>query len=76
MTRKECEDRLLELTQEAYRVYREYYPKGTQLALLVINDYCTVFDSIWDENGNVVNEHMVNVSRFADGTVRRSEEEE
>lgn len=52
MTRKECEDRLLSLAQEAQRVYREFNPNGTHLSITVLKDVISIEDYLKDANGN------------------------
>lgn len=42
MTSKECEKKLLDLMNEAYRIFRENTPGGNHLSMFATDDGCCV----------------------------------
>lgn len=38
MTRKECEKKLVDLMEEAYKVFKEYDPTGSHLSMFATDD--------------------------------------
>ena len=40
MTRRECEDKLLELAEQMYAVYKEYNPSGDMLSVSAFANGC------------------------------------
>jgi hypothetical protein len=51
MTRKECEDKLLDMAQQMYEVYKEYNPSGEMLSVTAFaNGYININDAFFSDN--------------------------
>lgn len=71
MTREECEAKLLEISRQAYDIYREYYPEGDKLSMYMSGNYIRVNDAEFDADGN-----LFSVGEHIDMTIWRDDREE
>lgn len=50
MTRRECEQAIVEKLREIWDIYQEYYPGGDHISLIVTGDSAMVYNAHWDED--------------------------
>ena len=63
MKRKECEEKLVGLMEEAVKIYRRYNPNGNHLSMFSIDGHMSIYDH--NKEG-----HTIDVTEFPDGTIR------
>lgn len=66
MTRAECEKKLLDLAEQAMKVYREYNPDGSGIMLHSYDQYIAIYD-VLDTDADVEVSHSIDAMRFATG---------
>lgn len=50
MTRRECEQAIVEKLREIWDIYQRYYPGGENLNVLVTEKTAIVFNAHWNED--------------------------
>lgn len=50
LTRKQCEDAILQHLIEIQRLYKQYHPNGDHLSIGLGKDSIFVFNAHWEEN--------------------------
>lgn len=70
MTRKECEKKLLDLMEEAYKIFKEYDPTGNHLSIFATdNGHCAIGHRIYP----LKSETIIDGYKSMDGYYRLSE---
>lgn len=50
MTKKECEKKLLDMMEDAFKLFQEYDPRCTRLSMYGTNEGCAVFGDIQEND--------------------------